>query len=109
MRTRIGLLTAFLASAGLMTSTPSTRSEPSTHTVLIQGFEFAPARLEVTAGDTVIWKNQDIVPHTATAQKAFDSKGIDTGKSWTYVARQKGAFPYICTYHPTMTAELIVR
>jgi plastocyanin len=79
------------------------------HTVLIKGFKFVPDKLEVQVGDTVIWKNEDIVPHTATAKKLFDSKKLDQGQSWSYVARQKGSHPYICLYHPTMTGELVVK
>lgn len=80
-----------------------------THTILIKGFAFVPARLEVALNDTVIWKNEDIVPHTATAKKGFDSKGLDQGQSFRYVAKQKGSYSYICTYHPTMKAELVVK
>ena len=80
-----------------------------TYTVLIKGFRFEPERLEVMAGDTVVWKNQDIVPHTATAKKVFDSKQIDATGSWSIVVKQKGTFPYICTFHPTMKAELVVK
>lgn len=80
-----------------------------THTVLIKGFAFVPDHLTVSAGDTVVWKNEDIVPHTATGDGAFDSKEIGSTKSWTYKAMRKGKFPYICTYHPTMHAELTVQ
>lgn len=61
------------------------------------------------AGDTVVWTNEDIVPHTATAKKGFDSKSIEKSGSWRFVTKQKGTYPYICTFHPTMKAELIVR
>ena len=58
--------------------------------------------------DTVVWKNEDIVPHTATGKGVFDSQEIGSMKSWTYKTTRKGKFPYICTYHPTMSAELTV-
>lgn len=80
-----------------------------THVILIKGFVFVPDRLEVSLNDAVIWKNEDIVPHRATAKKAFDSKGLDKGHSFRYVAKQKGSYSYICTYHPTMKAELVVK
>lgn len=80
-----------------------------TWTILIRGFQFVPDRLEVSAGDTIIWKNEDIVPHTATAKKIFDSREIGKGQAWRYVADRKGTHPYICTYHPTMKAELTVK
>ena len=86
----------------------ATSEAPKTHTVLITGFRFVPEKLEVNTGDTVIWKNADLVPHTATARK-FDSKGLDQGQSWSYIAKAKGSFPYICTFHPTMKAELTVK
>ncbi len=85
-------------------------SEPQTHTVSIKDFKFEPATLTVSAGDTVIWKNEDIVPHTATTKgKGFNSKGIESKASWKYVADKAGTYPYICAYHPTMKAKLIVK
>jgi plastocyanin len=79
-----------------------------THTVLIKGFAFVPDHLIVSAGDTVVWKNEDIVPHTATGKGVFDSQEIGSMKSWTYKTTSKGKFPYSCTFHPTMRAELTV-
>ena len=35
------------------------RSKPTTHTVTIEGMEFAPEALTVGAGDTVVWVNKD--------------------------------------------------
>ena len=98
-----------LAALSPLSSAPA-HSKPAakTYTVLIRGFQFVPQRLEVEAGDTVIWKNEDIVPHTATARKVFDSKKLDQGQSWSYVAKKKGTHPYICLYHPTMAGELVI-
>lgn len=80
-----------------------------THTVTIDGAQFSPATLTVKAGDTVVWVNKDILAHTATAAKgAFDSTVIQPGKSWRFVAKAKGRFPYTCAFHP-MNGTLIVR
>ena len=38
----------------------------------------------------------------------FDSKVIQPGTSWKYVARKKGEFPYTCSFHP-MNGKLTVR
>jgi plastocyanin len=93
-----------------VTSAPADQKPASkTHTVLIRRFRLVPQRLEVAAGDTIVWKNEDIVPHTATANEFFDSGELDKGQSWTYVAKQKGSFRYLCTYHPTMRGELVVK
>ncbi len=88
----------------------SQKAEAQTHTVLIKDFKYVPETLTVKSGDTVIWKNEDIVPHTATANgKSFDSKNIASKASWKYVAGKPGNYPYICAYHPTMKAKLIVQ
>ncbi len=81
----------------------------TTHRILIQGFAFVPERIEVAVGDTVVWENKDIVPHTATARKGFDSKNLEPGQTWSYVAKRQGRYEYICTYHPTMKGQLVVR
>ncbi len=84
--------------------------KPRVHTVLIEGMRFQPQGLTVAAGDTVVWINRDMVPHTATsASGRFDSLEIAAGKSWTYTVRATGEFDYICTYHPLMKAILRVR
>ena len=80
------------------------------HTVLIEGMRFQPEGLTVAAGDTVVWVNRDMVPHTATsASGRFDSNEIAPGKTWTHTVRSTGEFGYICTYHPLMKAVLRVK
>jgi plastocyanin len=71
---------------------------------------FAPAELSVRAGDTVIFKNQDAFPHTATSEgKQFDSRDIAPGGSWKLVAKKRGTFAYFCTLHKTMKGTLSVK
>ena len=83
--------------------------KPNTHTVSIEGMRFQPEALTAAPGDTIVWVNKDIVPHTATSKTgSFDSKLIQVDKSWTYTVRTKGNFAYICTFHPTMKAMLRV-
>lgn len=79
------------------------------HTVTIDGTAFAPATLTVQRGDRVTWVNKDPFPHTATARPGFDSGSIAAGGSWTWVADKGGAYDYVCTFHPTMKAKLVVR
>jgi len=100
------------ASPGLPANARAT--PPKVVTVVIREFKFEPATVTVQAGDTVEWKNDDNVPHTATedgeAQKpAFDSGAIQTGAAWRYIARKKGTYNYICTFHPNMKGEVIVQ
>jgi plastocyanin len=73
--------------------------------------EFHPAALTVAVGDTVVWINRDIVPHTATAAghaKAWDTGQLLQGQAGRYVATRAGSIRYSCTYHPTMHGTLTV-
>ena len=80
------------------------------HRVVIDGMKFTPQALVVHSGDTVVWENEDLVPHTVTASnKSFDSKSIEPGKSFYYKTRHEGTFHYSCRFHPTMTGTLIVK
>ena len=82
---------------------------PRQHTVHIDGMAFVPAALHVKRGDRIVFVNQDLVPHTATAKDgAFDSGRIAAGASWALTASRSGRVALVCAYHPTMTATLVV-
>ena len=81
---------------------------PRTHTVEIRGMEFHPAELTVAPGDTIVWINRDIVPHTATAT-AWGTDVLSQGQSGSIVARRAGTIRYVCNLHPTMHGTLLVR
>lgn len=84
-------------------------SGPRTHTVEIREMEFHPGELRVSPGDTVVWINRDIVPHTATdPDSAWTSPPLSQGDRWRTVARALGTGTYICAFHPVMEAGLIV-
>jgi plastocyanin len=78
------------------------------HVIEMQAFAFQPTVLEVTVGDTIAWVNRDAVPHTATAEK-WDTGNIGAGATGVVVARGKGEHTYICAYHPSMKAKVVVR
>lgn len=84
---------------------------PRTHTVEMRGMAFVPESLTVAVGDTLVWINRDIVPHTATAEAPprWDTGLLSKDQSGRYVPRQPGAFAYLCAFHPTMRGALIVK
>ena len=107
MRTLVAALTVVLSSLGVAAGD---RPTSQTHTVTIEGMRFQPEVLTVAPGDTVVWVNKDLVPHTATSQAGgFDSKDIQADKSWRHTIQTTGEFAYICTFHPTMKAMLRVK
>jgi len=79
------------------------------HTVIIEGMNYIPSTLTVAKGDTVVWINKDLFPHTVTAANGrFDSHEIKATKSWKVVASHVGEVGYLCTFHPTMKGKLLV-
>ncbi|MGH7527673.1 MAG: cupredoxin domain-containing protein [Gemmatimonadales bacterium] len=100
---------AGLAVAGLGLGA-CTRPAPRPHVVEIRGFAFAPATLELPAGDTVVWINHDVVPHTATREGGeWDSGSLGAEQVWRLVVTGKDSQPYYCAFHPTMRGVLMVR
>lgn len=80
-----------------------------THTVKIEGMQFVPPTLTVKAGDRIVWRNADLVPHTVTARGRFDSGAIAPGTSWSHAAPAPGRYDYVCSFHPGMKATLVVQ
>jgi plastocyanin len=107
---RIAILTAALSLIVCdMGLAAAAKAKPTTHTVTIQAMRYQPERLTVAVGDTIVWVNKDLVPHTATSKAGgFDSKIIQADQSWRVTIRNKGDFAYICAFHPTMKAMLRV-
>lgn len=74
----------------------------------MKGISFQPAELAVHPGETVEFKNEDIVAHTVTADDgSFDSGLIQPGSSWKMTVQKAGTVAYHCTPHPNMKAVLV--
>lgn len=103
-----GLL--LLTCIALSAASGAVQADARVHVVVIEAMRYVPDVIEVNAGDTVVWKNKDAFPHTATAgDRDFDSGSIGSEHAWKFKARRKGVFPYVCTLHPTMKATLVVK
>ena len=84
-------------------------SAPShTHTVEIRGFAFQPDTVRAAVGDTVVWINRDVVPHTATSS-AWDSGEMAQSAEWRLVVESAGEVSYLCALHPSMTGVVTGR
>ncbi len=79
--------------------------------VAIQGFAFEPATIEVAAGDTVTWTNNDSAGHTVTQSPSgsgFNSGPLSQGGSFSQTFDTPGTFEYFCEFHANMTGTVIV-
>ena len=79
-------------------------------TVKIDNFAFAPATLTVTAGTTVMWKNEDDSPHRIGDKNGmFKSAALDTDDTFSHTFAAPGEYAYICTIHPYMVGKIVVK
>lgn len=71
---------------------------------------YSPSSASTQVGQRVIWRNNDSIAHTATADGgAFDTGLIGPGgQSSPITMGSAGNFPYHCNVHPTMVANLSV-
>jgi len=105
-----GLRKAVIATTALVVVAATGRlargEEP---TVKIDNFTFSPQTVTVPAGTTVIWKNQDDIPHTVTSTtKAFKSQALDTDDNFSFTFTTPGVYEYFCSLHPHMTGKIVV-
>lgn len=77
--------------------------------ITIDGFSYVVAAA-MPPGAQITVTNNDSVAHTVTADSAggFDIK-LEASSQATFTApRQPGTYPFHCTYHPNMHAQLAI-
>lgn len=78
-------------------------------TVAIDRFAFDPPDLKVAIGTTVVWTNNESVPHTVTAtDDSFGSDTLQKGDTFSHQFTAAGTFDYFCAIHPNMKASVTV-
>ncbi len=79
-----------------------------------QGLNYLPASVTVAKGGSVVWRNNDPVPHTVTATTVptgashFDSGNMNPNATYTVTFTVDGTYNYVCSYHPWMHGTVIV-
>ena len=64
----------------------------------------------VSPGDTIVWINRDIVPHTVTANGGtWESQTPEEGQSLKVIVEDSGEYSYFCEFHPHMIGVLAAR
>jgi plastocyanin len=83
---------------------------PDTVVITIGQLKYQQDKVTIRTGDVVVWRNADPLEHTATADGgAFESPLIKPGKEWSFKFTRPGRYPYHCTPHPFMKAEIHVQ
>lgn len=103
---RPALLVAALALAVMQLPRARAADAPR---VKIENFAFTPQTLTVKAGTTVIFENDDDIPHLVVAtDNSFRSKALDTGDTYAFTFQTAGDFAYFCGLHPHMQGKITV-
>lgn len=68
----------------------------------------------ITPGDTVVFVNRDVAPHTATSTSwpgtiSFDSGVLGKDESWEFIAPAEGEWVYRCDFHPAQMRGARIR
>ena len=82
-----------------------------THNIPIINFIFTPKILTINKGDTVVWTNNDSVPHNVVGDDlaSLNSPIFRKNETYKYTFDEIGNFNYTCTLHPSMKGVIIVK
>jgi plastocyanin len=86
-------------------------SEPvaATEVEMVKSYRFDPKVIEIAAGDTVTWTNEDNFTHTVQVDGQEDHK-VGKGESVEITFDEPGTYDYVCTLHSQdMDGTVIVR
>jgi plastocyanin/mono/diheme cytochrome c family protein len=82
------------------------------------GYDFQIINIKIKVGTTVTWTNISAAPHTVTSGQSGAPDGkFDSGQThlispgggtFSFTFTTQGTFPYFCTLHPAMVAQIIV-
>lgn len=101
-----------LLAAVLWLVLPAAPATAATHSVAMRQYAYAPTVMTVDVGDTVRWTNNDTAQHDVmitNGPTSFHGPLIGKGQSWTYTFGTPGTYSYICSIHPDMKAQIVVR
>jgi plastocyanin len=98
-----------LALAGCGGSGEAAAPVATTEVVMPKSYRFDPKTIEVEAGATVTWRNEDNFTHTVQVDEQENHK-VEPGESVSIAFPNPGTYEYVCTLHShDMKGEVIVR
>jgi plastocyanin len=100
---------AALFAAGCGGSGESSEPVATTEVQMVKSYRFDPKVIEIKAGDTVTWTNEDNFTHTVEVEGQGDHK-VEQGESVSITFDTPGTYHYVCTLHShDMDGEVIVK
>ena len=100
---------AVLVAAGCGGAGEDAAPVAATEVEMVKSYRFDPKVIEIEAGETVTWTNEDNFTHTVQVEGQGDHK-VEQGGSVEITFDEPGTFDYVCTLHSKdMTGTVIVK
>jgi plastocyanin len=81
----------------------------TTEVKMVKSYRFDPKTIEIEAGQTVTWTNDDNFTHTVEVEGQEDHE-VDRGESVEITFDEPGTYDYVCTLHSQdMDGTVIVK
>jgi plastocyanin len=95
------LMIAATVAFGTVGGLPAGAQSSGSSKVKVGDNYFKPEDLEVTAGTKVTWTNKGKILHNVTPNKgkAFGTKELPRGKSYSFTFKKPGTYAYYCSFH----------
>jgi plastocyanin len=111
IRPLVAALVVIAATAAAACGGSSGSSEPvaTTEVAMVKSYRFDPKTIEIDAGQTVTWRNEDNFTHTVQVDGQPDHK-VEPGESVSITFDEAGTYHYVCRLHSRdMDGDVIVR
>ena len=114
----------FLIESGVIATDTTVVSEISEAQIVIPNGNFdvsgsgfyLPLNLEISRNTSVVWVNDDSVPHNIQSQDEFgkvsdlfNSPPLNTGDRFEFTFDEAGAYNYYCSFHPWRVGVVTVK
>lgn len=86
----------------------SARAAPAAHNIAVTDMAFVAPAGPLVMGDEVLWDNQDIFRHTATARDGSFDLDLPPGGQARMTLTAAGPVEVFCRFHPGMKLTLTV-
>jgi plastocyanin len=105
----VALLAASVFAAGCGGAGESSEPVATTEVEMAKSYRFDPKTIEIEAGETVTWTNEDNFTHTVQVDGQEDHK-VGQGESVEIAFDKPGTYHYVCTLHSQdMDGTVIVK
>jgi plastocyanin len=100
---------ALLAVAGCGGSEADSSPVATTEVAMVKSYRFDPQAIEIQAGESVTWTNDDNFTHSVQVDGREDHE-VEPGGSVSITFDEPGTYHYVCRLHSRdMDGEVIVR